>query len=116
MTVQDCAFGRICLESVFAGKADLATVAQMPVVMNSFRRDDFAVVASFAYNYDDSKIIVRKASGIRTAADLKGGRIGVPAGTSVHYFLDVFLNYHGIDAASVRKSFIPAQDLPPPDL
>lgn len=111
VTIKNYAFGRLCLEAMFAGEVNLSTNAQMPVVMNAFKRDDFAVIAEYSYNYDDAKIIVHKDR-IRTGADLKGKKIGTPFGTSAHFLLDIYLNYSNVPMASVELVDILAQNLP----
>jgi len=52
---------------MFAGEADIATVAETPRVFNSFIRDDFVIFATFAYSYDDSKALGRKDRGTGNA-------------------------------------------------
>ncbi|MBI5485209.1 MAG: NrtA/SsuA/CpmA family ABC transporter substrate-binding protein [Deltaproteobacteria bacterium] len=112
VTVKEYDFGKLCLEAMFAGQVDLSTVAQLPVVLNSFKRDDFSVIASFNYNYDDSKIIVRKDRGINSGADFKGKTIGVPFGTSAHFFMDVYLSYGNITREGAKAVNVPAKELP----
>jgi len=111
VTVKYYTFGRVCIEAMFAGEVNLATVAQMPIVMNGFKRDDFSIISVFAYNNDDSKIIVRKDR-IRAGSDLKGKKIGTPFGTSAHFFLDIYLNYSNVPKTSVEVIDILAQNLP----
>lgn len=112
VTYKPYPFGKKAMEAVFSGEADIATVAETPIVFNSFIRNDFAIFATFVYSYDDSKIIVRKDSGISTPADLKGKKIGVTAKTSSHFFAHVYLSEYGIDPASEQLIDFPAPDLP----
>lgn len=98
----DCPTGRRCLQHLLDADAQLATVADTPLVFASFSRADFVILASFAKSSRDTKIIVRKSSGIAAPGDLAGKRIGVVIGTSGHYFLDSFLLYHGVDNRSVQ--------------
>jgi len=39
---------------------------------------------------------------VRTPAELEGKRVGVPLGTSVHFFLEAFLNRHGLSVRDVE--------------
>lgn len=111
ITIKNYSFGKLCLEAMFAKEVDLATVAEIPIVLNAFKRNDFSIIAEFAYNYDNSKIVVHKDR-IRTGAELKGHNIGVPFGTSAQFFLDIYLNYSNVPKASVKLINISAQDLP----
>ena len=111
VTIKNYSFGRVCIEAMLTGEVNLATVAQMPIVMNGFKRDDFSIIAAFAYNYDDSKIVVRKDR-IRTGSDLKGKKIGTPFGTSAHFFLDIYMNYSNVPKTSAEVVNILAENLP----
>ena len=46
-------------------------------MLESFGRDDFRIIATFADSQDDGKVIANKESGIATVADLPGKKIGV---------------------------------------
>jgi NitT/TauT family transport system substrate-binding protein len=111
VTIQEYQFGKLALDDVFAGKADLATVAETPIVMSSFKRNDFLVLASFVHNYDDSKIVVRKDRQIRAAADLAHKKIGATFGTSSHFFLDIYLSYNKVRRSEVTLIDIPQKEL-----
>jgi ABC-type nitrate/sulfonate/bicarbonate transport system substrate-binding protein len=105
-------FGKIAMEAMFAGEVNLATVAETPIVLNSFKRDDFSVIAMFASSYGDLRIFVSKDSGIKNAGDLKGKKIGVTIGTASQFFLDSYLNYNGLSWSDVKSVNISVQDLP----
>ena len=112
VTITEYPFGKIALEAMFSGEVHLATVAETPIVMNSFKRDDFSVIAMFVYNYDDSKIVVRKDRGIKNAADLKGKKVGTTFGTSAQFFLDSYLNHNGYARSDVKTVNISQKNLP----
>ncbi|RZB30782.1 MAG: hypothetical protein SRB1_03062 [Desulfobacteraceae bacterium Eth-SRB1] len=68
VTLKEYGSGKAATQALFAGEVGISTVADMPVVFNSFKRDDFCVFATFTYAYPFVKIIARKDSGIRTGA------------------------------------------------
>ena len=107
----DCPTGRRCLQHLFDGDAQLATVAETPLVFASFSRADFVVLASFVKSSNDIKVVARKSAGISAPINLGSQRIGVVIGTSSHYFLDSFLLYHGMDNRSVRVTGWGIEDL-----
>ncbi len=111
VTVERYPFGRIALESMLAGEVNLATVAETPIVLQSFKRDDFAVAAMFVYNYDDTKVIVRKDR-VAVPAGLAGKTIGTSFGTSPQFFLDTYLSSVGIAKSQVKIVDISQKDLP----
>ncbi len=76
------------------GDIDMVTVAQTPIVLASFQRSDFAIVACMVTSDNDVKVCGRKDKGIKTPADLKGKKIGMTFGSTGQYFLFLFLlNY-----------------------
>jgi NitT/TauT family transport system substrate-binding protein len=104
--------GKMALEAMFAGEVDSATVSETPIVLNSFMRDDFAVFATVAYSYDNNKVIGRRDRGVSKPADLKGKTIGFTAGTSSHFFVQVYLTEHGIEPSAVKMVDFAPTDLP----
>jgi ABC-type nitrate/sulfonate/bicarbonate transport system substrate-binding protein len=112
VTVKEYPFGKIALEAMFTGEVDLATVAETPIVMNSFKRADFSIIALFVYSYDDPRLVVRKDRGIKKAVDLKGRKIGVTIGTAAQFLLDSYLNHYGLVWSDVKIVNISVQDLP----
>lgn len=96
-----CTVGLRCMELLLAGQADLATMAELPVVLNGFERSDYAIVASLGSATRDVKLITRRSAAIATAHDLVGKRVASVRGASPHYVLDAFLLYSGIDPAGV---------------
>jgi len=104
--------GKKAIERMFAGENEIATVAETPVLFESFLRNDFCLFGTFFYSYKDSKVIASKESGIKSPADLKGKRIGTIEKTSAHYFTYIYLTEHGIDPAAVKISFYPSGEIP----
>ena len=107
----DCLPGRRCLKHMLDGEAQLATVADTPVVFASFSRTDFVILATFSTSANDAKFVTRKSAGINAPRDLAGKRIGVVTGTSGHYFLDSFLLFHGVDPSGVKLIPRQAEDI-----
>ncbi len=101
--VQHHPLGRVCLERLLAGEAHVATVADVPIMFASFARRDFNILASIAQSGRENLLVVRQDRGIATPADLRGKRIGIPAGTSVHYFVDTLLLFHGLQPTDVTE-------------
>lgn len=102
VTVKEYGSGKVATQALFAGEVDISTVADMPVVFNGFKRDDFCVFATFTHSYSLVRIIARKDSGIRTGADLKGKKVGANRGTSGHYYLGVFMIHNRLSISDVK--------------
>jgi NitT/TauT family transport system substrate-binding protein len=112
VVIREHAFGKLAMEDMFSGNVDIATVADTPIVFNSFIRQDFIVLATFVSNYDDAKMVVRSDRGIKTAPDLKGKKVGTTLGTSAQFFLDTYLSYHGLLNSDIKVVNMTAKDLP----
>lgn len=91
---------------------DVSTVAPTPIMFASFRRQDFAVLATFVHSYEDVKVLVRSDRGVRGPEDLKGKKIGTPAGTTGQFFLAAYLARHRMTSAQVEAVDIRPADLP----
>ena len=112
VTVKEYASGKKATQALFTGEVAISTAADMPVVFNSFKRQDFCIIAAFTYSYPFVKIIARKDSGIKKGVDLKGKKIGANMGTSSHFFLGVFLIHNRLPTSDVEMINIKTVDLP----
>ncbi len=100
--VDECLGGQRCLKSVLEGRADLATVGDLPIALNSFDRTDYSVIATFVNSNDDLKLIARQGGGSAEPLALAGKRIGVVIGSSAQYFLDLHLLNVGVDPRGLQ--------------
>ena len=117
LTIQDYDSGRNALETMLKDETiNMATVAQTPVVFNSFNNEDFVIIATMAYSVDDVKVLARKDFGIVKPADLTGKKIGVTLRSTGHYFLEGYLAHYGksltdidlydVNAATLKEKLI----------
>jgi NitT/TauT family transport system substrate-binding protein len=95
--VDDCASGRACLERLAAGRADVATASEMPVVLSGFDGAGLAIIATVATSAQDLRFVVSRRYARMPAQQLAGRRIGVVPGGAGQYFLDVELMNFGVD-------------------
>ena len=95
-------FGKLALNAVIEGKADLATAADTPMVFAVMNGNKITTIAVIQTSNRDEAIVARQDRGIALPADLRGKKIGVPLGTSADFFTDVFLLAHGIDREKVK--------------
>ncbi|HEX4917980.1 MAG TPA: ABC transporter substrate-binding protein [Limnobacter sp.] len=98
-----CINGKRCLKHLMDGEAQLSTTADLPLVFAAHEGKAFDVVATMSTSTKDNMLLVRGESGIDSAKDLRGKRVAYVAGTSSHYFLDTYLNFYGIEPASVQR-------------
>lgn len=112
VTIKPYSSGKKAIETMFAGENDVATVAELPIMFQSFVRNDFNVIATFTHSYKDIKVIARKDRGIKTPADLIGKRIGFIEKTGTHFFSYVYFTEHMINPSTLKISFYLPSDLP----
>jgi sulfonate transport system substrate-binding protein len=95
-TPQKHPYGKVALDAMLEGKADFATVAETPVMFAVMNGEKVSIIATIQTSVRNNAIIARKDKGILTPRDLKGRRIAVTSGTSLDFFMDVFLVAQGI--------------------
>jgi len=117
LSIREFDSGRNALETMLSDKSiNMATVAQTPIVFNSFNSEDYVIVATMAHSIDDVKVLARKDHGIINAKDIKGKKVGATLRSTGHYFLEGFLaNYnlnltdielHDVNAAKLKDKLI----------
>lgn len=82
-------------------KADLATSSETVVMFNSFKFDNFAILATFVHCLDDIKLMTHSDSGINALIQLKEKKVGIVKGSASHYFFSALLELNGMDSNSV---------------
>ena len=83
------------------GRADLATSSETVVMFNSFKYDNYAILATFVNCLDDIKLITHPDSGINALIQLKEKKIGIVKGSASHYFLSTLLELNGLNSDNV---------------
>jgi NitT/TauT family transport system substrate-binding protein len=102
VTVQPHPFGKPALDAMLAGKADLATAADTPIVLAILNGKPVSIVATIESASRNTVVVARKESGISRPEDLAGKRVGRPAGTNAEFFLDTLLMRHAIEAGAIQ--------------
>ena len=82
--------GKAALAATLSGEVDMGTVADTPIVSNSFERNDFAVILTIVDSAQHSKVLTRKDRDINTPQDLIGKKIATTIGTTAHFFMVTF--------------------------
>jgi NitT/TauT family transport system substrate-binding protein len=98
----DCKSGRDCFRLMADGSADVATAAELVATLNSFLRQDLAMIATISTSSHQIKLVGRRSAGISLPADLAGKRVGTVPGSSAQYFLDSWLLFHNIDPQKIK--------------
>ena len=103
--------GKLALETMLRGGADLAVSGDTPVMFAILGGRKISIISVVAGTKQNIAIVARKDRGINTHKDLRGKRIGVVKGTTMHYFLESYLSIHGIPAESVVMRYMELRDM-----
>src|SRR3989338_10158249 len=121
VTIKEFDSGRAALTAMLnEGGLDMVTVAQTPVMFNSFSAQggsasggnpDFAIVSAIVSSYNEITVLARRDRGITKAGDLRGKKVGMTKGSSGQYFLDLFLSNNNLQLSEVEKVDLPTSQL-----
>src|SRR5439155_5739297 len=113
VTIKEFQTGKLALQTLLQGEPlDIVTVASTPIVLQSFGRDDFRIIATFVDSQDNDKVVANQESGIATVADLQGKKIGYVKRTSAHFLLEILLVEHGLVPSQVEVVDLKPVDMP----
>ena len=93
--------GKRAQEAMLRGEAEVATVAETPIMFAGLTGTPLRVIANYASSSEQS-IVARTDRGIRQVTDLRGRRVGTSLGTTGHYVLHVLLSDQGLTEADVE--------------
>ncbi|NTW98672.1 MAG: ABC transporter substrate-binding protein, partial [Geobacteraceae bacterium] len=113
VTIKDAILGKNAFEDMLAGKSDFAVLAETPLVIKSFQRNDFLIVSTLFSTNNLSKIALRRDRGITSVAALKGRRIATAKGTAPHYYLDLVLAKNSLTEKDIVPLFLESEKLGP---
>lgn len=105
--------GKASLTSLITeGNLDICTVAQTPIMFNSFNKSNFKIISSMVTSTEDVKVIGNSDAGIKYAKDLKGKRIGLTKGSTGEYYfslvlLNLNLNTSDVEIVNFKPSALP---------
>lgn len=105
--------GKVALSAALQGKAQLATVADIPIMFAVMEQEPVSVIATIFKSDRDHGLLARAGSGVTGPASLKGKRIGVSFGTSAHFVLNTMLNRQLLAASDVTLHNMPADQFGP---
>lgn len=97
VTPQIHEFGKIALDSMLEGKADLAVTADTPIMHAVTRGREIAAIGVIMTSRKGNGIVARKDRGITSPGDLRRKVVGVALGTTGDFFLGSFVSTRGID-------------------
>jgi ABC-type nitrate/sulfonate/bicarbonate transport system substrate-binding protein len=112
VTAQPHEFGKLALNSLLEGKADVATATDTPIMFAITGGRRVYILAILATDNKAVGIVARKDRGIGNPSDLKGKQIGVARGTTSEFFLDSFLSTRGMERKEVKIVDLKPHEMP----
>lgn len=109
--IKEFPVGRLCLESVLTGNADLAAVSDFPVALAGLNKQQFFIISTIAWGDGDVKVVARKDKGVEQPRDLIGKNIATFLGTAPEFYLRQFLEKNGIKTKEVHIINMRPQDM-----
>jgi len=73
-----------------------------PVALRSFEDAHLRILTSLHHSHENTAVVARSDRGIRSVADLRGKRIGVPRDTSAEFFLQTLLTLNALRPREVE--------------
>lgn len=109
VTTKSWPAGKMALEALLRDEVEVATVADTPLVLQSFKRQDFVIIATFSHN-TPYRLVADLNDRIASPTDLRGHRVGVMAGTTAQFFLHSVLADLGIAPSEIIEVNVPADE------
>ncbi|MDO8429760.1 MAG: NrtA/SsuA/CpmA family ABC transporter substrate-binding protein [bacterium] len=94
--------GRLAMNALENGEADIATAADFVFVSDSFIKNDIRIFSTVTVSNNTHELIIRKDRGIEKIADIKGKKVGVTKKSSGEFFLGKLLIENGINLADIE--------------
>lgn len=106
LEIQMVAFptGREGFEALIGGQVDVTFMAEFPAAVGLLRGQKFGIIADLA-RFRGSRIIASaKRTELKSAADLKGLKLGTTLGTNADFFLSEVLRAAGVKAEVINAT------------
>lgn len=94
--------GKDALKAVIDGQADLAVVADTPLMFSLHDGNKLDIVASISQGRRSLAIVTRNDRGIKTLQDMRGKSVALSMGTNLTYFLDMVLQTQGVPSSEIN--------------
>ncbi len=109
ITIKDYETGLATTDALNKGEVDVAACAEFIIVGKAFQKEKILGIATIAKNLNEL-IIGRTDRGIKTFADLKGKKVGVPRKTVAEFYLGRFLELNGMSIKEITLvDLLPSQ-------
>ncbi len=103
--------GRLCLDAVLAGRSDVGTVAETPIMHAGFNKSPIYVLSVMHESDKNTSVLARRDHSVTQPSDLKQRKVGVSVGTNGEFFMESFLKAHGLNPDQITAVNIRPEDM-----
>jgi NitT/TauT family transport system substrate-binding protein len=100
INIKDYDTGTATTDALLKGDMDISWVAEFPFVKRALEREGISIIA-VVDRFNEQYLFGRKDRGIKTVADLRGKKIGIPRNTIAEFYLGRFLELHGMTVRNI---------------
>mgnify|MGYP001613233729 FL=1 len=94
------------LQGINSGELQLYNASDVTFVKHYHQNDKLRIVSTLGQWGNETRLIARSDSNIKTAKDLKGKSVAVHKGLAFHWFLDLLLRRHGLLETDLDVQFM----------
>ncbi|WP_426370506.1 ABC transporter substrate-binding protein [Pseudocolwellia sp. HL-MZ7] len=94
--------GLAAFDNVIKGEVDFGTSSDSVIAFQSLTKQAFVTHAMFVQSDNDVKLLTYQVDKVKSAAELKGKKIGVTKGSASEYFLSTLLAIEGLSVEDVE--------------
>lgn len=91
--------GRLALEALLAGKAEVALVAETPLALAAFQNQKFYIIATITES--PHKVVILNSAKVETPKDFKGKKVSAPQGSAGAFWMYSYLKANGLNQSDV---------------
>jgi len=103
--------GKLALDALIGGGADIATTADVPIALAGLADQDISVLATIEYSNNNIQVVARKDSGIKYPSDLKNKKVATTKGGGPLFFTYKFLERYDMDVSDVKLVYLNPSDM-----
>lgn len=103
--------GKLALDALIGGGADMATTADVPIALAGLANQKIRVISTIEYSRDNIQVVARKDSDIEKPIDLKGKKVATTRGGGPLFFTYKFLEKNNLSISDIKLI-----NLNPPDM
>ncbi|WP_425802686.1 ABC transporter substrate-binding protein [Desulfitobacterium sp. Sab5] len=111
ISVKSFKSGPPMIEAFTSGQLDIGLLGDQPVIQARSNNVDLKAISTFTSSEKAYGIFATEKSGIKSLQDLKGKKIGVPLGTTLHQLAFLYLKDAGLTKNDVQIANLQMQDI-----